>query len=227
MRLGRKQPEAAEVSGETQGIIDLWKTREGADWAYFDAAEDESWSTHFWSDGTLFREFFDRLDLTSVVEIACGAGRHASRFAERAGQVYLADTSVDALAEAKKRFAGQPNVKILPPGDGMHVPLKGSELATSVISYDAMVHFELECVASYISESARLLKPGGMALIHHSNYSANPGGEIAENPDWRNFMTRDLFAHFAKRDGFEIIEQREMDWTTPKSDCLSLLRKPS
>lgn len=216
-----------QASGATQGIIDLWKTRESADWAYFEAAESDDWNEQFWGEGSLFARTFDRLDLSVTLELACGAARHSSKCIDRIGQLYLADTSIDALAEAKQRFADRPNVTVLPPGDGMTIPLEGEAALTSLFSYDAMVHFELDCIASYLRETARLLRPGGLALLHHSIYDANPGGEIDDNPGWRNFMSQDLFNHFARRAELEVVEQHPLDWPAPSSDCLSLLRKPS
>jgi ubiquinone/menaquinone biosynthesis C-methylase UbiE len=226
-RMHASGPKDSSPGGQVQGIIDLWKTRESPDYAYFASAEDDSWTKHFWSDESTFRERFDRLDLTNVLELACGTGRHTAQFVERAGTAYLADTSVDALDEAKQRFANANNVVVLPPGDGMHIPLDADGSLTAIFSYDAMVHFELECIASYVAESARLLAPGGMALLHHSAYEENPGGTIADNPGWRNFMPQVLFNHFALRNGFEIVDQFTVDWSAPGSDCLSLLRKPA
>ena len=35
-----------------------------------------------------------------------------------------------------------------------------------------MVHFSADLVQAYLRDTARVLKPGGMALYHHSNYPA-------------------------------------------------------
>jgi hypothetical protein len=40
----------------------------------------------------------------------------------------------------------------------------------------------LEIVMSYIPEFARVLRPGAYAFVHHSNYTANPGGDFRQNP---------------------------------------------
>jgi hypothetical protein len=47
----------------------------GAAWRqspYYDDAE--RWTILFWNDETPFRKFFDQLDLTTVLELACGHG---------------------------------------------------------------------------------------------------------------------------------------------------------
>lgn len=56
---------------------------------------------------------------------------------------------------------------------------------TFVYTFDSMVHFDLEIVMSYIPEFARVLKPAAHAFVHHSNYTANPGGDFRQNPHWK------------------------------------------
>jgi hypothetical protein len=89
-----------------------------------------------------------------------------------------------------------------------------------------MVHFEPLTVAAYLSEAARVLTPKGKGLFHHSNYNGNPTGKFTDSPHWRNYMTKDLFAHFCSRNGLTILDQVEIDWDrSAKLDCLSLFEK--
>ncbi len=218
------------MSGSSQArhqeVVDLWKTKEGADWAYYEAAESDEWSARFWEPDGIFSQLFGRLDLTRVLEIAAGMGRHSARIVDRATEIVLTDTSVDGLAAADERFKDHPHVSTVLSEDGLTIPGLEDESFSAVFSYDAMVHFELEAVASYLAESHRLLRPGGYVLIHHSNLSQAPGGALANNPGWRNYMTADLFKHLARRRSLEVVEQHVIDWAIPGSDALTLLRKP-
>ena len=88
-----------------------------------------------------------------------------------------------------------------------------------------MVHFELLTIASYLGELARVLKPGGRALLHHSNYSKNPTGLFTDNPGWRNFMSVDIMKYLVQRAGLSLISIDEIDWAEPSSDALTFLEK--
>jgi hypothetical protein len=90
-----------------------------------------------------------------------------------------------------------------------------------------MVHFDSDVVRAYIAEFARVVRPGGHVFCHHSNYSGNPTGDFRAVLAWRNFMTKELFAHYAAKEGFEVVSQRVIDWLGDHSDidCFSLLKK--
>jgi hypothetical protein len=94
---------------------------------------------------------------------------------------------------------------------------------TFLYTFDAMVHFDLEIVLSYITEFSRVLEDGAYAFVHHSNYTANPGGDFRDNPHWRNFMSAGIFKHVAVRSGFTVVQQRIFSWGEPDNDCISVL----
>jgi hypothetical protein len=96
---------------------------------------------------------------------------------------------------------------------------------TFLYTFDAMVHFDLEIVISYIPEFARVLKPGAYAFVHHSNYTANPGGDFRQNPHWRNFMSAAIFKHIAVRSGFDVIRQETFNWGERDIDCITVLQR--
>jgi ubiquinone/menaquinone biosynthesis C-methylase UbiE len=199
------------------------------DWAaaaYYDIAESESWP--FWADGPPFERMFRTLDLTNVIELGCGHGRHAARIRDSAGfgRITLVDVNQSNIAFCRRRFAGDSRFVFL--------VNSGSDLATlpsgrfsSLFCYDSMVHFECDDVLSYLTETFRVLQPGALALLHHSNYDQKPGADYCDNPHWRNFMSASLLAHTAMRRGFRIVEQQLVDWGGVSAlDCVTLLLKP-
>jgi SAM-dependent methyltransferase len=185
-------------------IIGMWKTRESPDFPYFDKYDTDDATNPFWNAGTAFASMFARLDLSRILEIGCGTGRHSARIVDRANDLYLLDTSPDALALARARFAAYAHVHVLEPGNGASIPL-GVHSVTAVFSFDAMVHFEATTVANYLDETCRVLVPGGLALFHHSVYDRNPTGTFRQNPGWRNYMSESLFAHLASRAGLSVV----------------------
>jgi len=99
---------------------------------------------------------------------------------------------------------------------------------TALFTYDAVVHFEMMDVYNYLKETYRILKPGGMALYHHSNDSSDYKNsfEYVKNRCGRNFMDKTIFAYLAYRCGFEIVEQEVINWSGYEDlDCITLLRK--
>lgn len=211
-------------------VADMWRTAGRADFGYYERFEDPALLAWFWSEQSRFRIALERyLDLTDVLEIASGAGRHANQIASRCRHLALIDTSPDASALAKARFADQPQVEVVLSADGLTLPFEGGRF-TAIYSYDAMVHFEPLTVAAYIQEISRTLSVGGRAVIHHSNYSWHPERRFDENPNWRNFMPKGMMAHLCSRNGLKIIEQQAFNWNrrnpfSAKTDAMTVVER--
>lgn len=205
-------------------VINMWKNRQSMDFGYFEQVE--PFAERFWNPVTKFRQWFDTLDTTELLEIACGQGRHTVLVPQGYQRIFAIDTSVDAIAVATERFKENPKLTATLSEDGMTIPQADSSF-TAAFSYDAMVHFELMTMASYLKETGRVLKPGGKALFHHSAYDQNPTGHFTQSPHWRNYMTQDLFAHLASRAGLRIIDTISFPWSDEIiTDALTLMVKP-
>jgi len=204
-------------------IIETWRTRDSQNYEYF--ALVESFTDVFWNPNGAFRPLFDQIDRRRLIEVACGAGRQTVLVPPGYEKILAVDTSVDAIAECQRRYSDLKNVEFILSKDGCSLPASAGSY-TGIFSFDAMVHFEPLTVNAYLSEAARALETKGRGLFHHSNYSGNPTGKFTDSPHWRNYMTKDLFAHFCSRNGLQIINQVEMDWDdSPKNDCLTLFEK--
>jgi SAM-dependent methyltransferase len=217
----------SESRSTTDFVIDLWKSKDAPDAGYYAKAETDAWLRGFWTPPSPFFTQFQQLDLTAVLDLACGQGRHTAQFVDRAGRVTLVDTSPVAIDGCKARFAGRRNVICLLSRTGRDLAEIKTGSLSAVLSYDAMVHFEMECVFGYLREIYRCLQPGGKALLHHSVYEGNPGGNIQDNPDWRNFMSESAFRHTALFTGFTIESMSTFRWGGDAiTDGLTLLAKP-
>lgn len=209
-------------------IVSMWAKESSPDFLYFERFDREEATDPFWREGSLFRTAFGTLDTARTLEIACGTGRHSARFVHDTQELYLLDTSADALKVAERRFAGQANVRMLWSQDGETILLPDGRL-TAVFSYDAMVHFEATTIANYLLETSRVLSVGGRALFHHSVYDQNPTGRFHENPGWRNFMNKQLFAYLVSRSGMQIVQYTEFNERNGAGpiDGLTLMEKPA
>ena len=200
-----------------------------ADWqtsGYYDAAERTV--RQFWERSGPFRPLFDRLSLDHVVELACGHGRHVPQYLDTAEKVTLVDVTAENIDFCRQRFTN-PKITFLQ-NDGRSFPGVEDNSVSAVFSYDAMVHFEMLDVNEYLRESARILRPGGMVLLHHSNYSAAPENAYKSSPHWRNFMSAELMRYLASRAGLDVLDQTVIDWGGRRKffqlDCISLLQLP-
>ena len=79
-------------------VADPWKQS-----TYYDDAE--KWTIIFWSEEHPFYPLFKRLDLTAVLELACGHGRHSEIVAERSGQLALMDVHEENIEYCRTRLA--------------------------------------------------------------------------------------------------------------------------
>jgi ubiquinone/menaquinone biosynthesis C-methylase UbiE len=193
--------------------------------AYYEDAE--AWTHLFWNESSLFSRLFRRLDLRNTIELACGYGRHAERCVAQCGTLTLVDVFESNLDRCRERLGRHSNVRFL---RGNGYDFTGIEVGqvTAIYCYDAMVHFSPDLVESYLKDAARILSPGGMALLHHSNHPTPPGiVHYGQNPHARNHMTHDLFRELAERAGLLIVESQPMAWGgMPDLDRVSLLARP-
>lgn len=215
-----------KADAEHEVIADTWRNVGASDYEYFERYEKPEFLALFWAPESRFRKAFEQyLDLDDVLDIASGAGRHSAQIVGRCRRLTLIDTSVDATALARRRFASASHVTVTLSTDGKSLPFEKGRFS-SAFSYDSMVHFEPLTVASYIMEVASVLKPRGRAILHHSNYSENPTGTFKENPDWRNFMPKGFVEHVCARAGLTILEQQAFPWNgDSKTDALTVMEK--
>ena len=192
---------------------------------YYDNAE--RWIHVFWDEETIFRQMFERLDLTATLELSCGHGRHAEQIAARTGNLTLIDIHVDNLNFCRERLRSFPSIKYVE-GNGYDFSAIESKSITAIYCYDSMVHFSPDIVGSYLKDTARILRPGGMALFHHSNFPAPLNQHYGRNPHGRNHMTKELFASLATAGGLLVHESVIIPWGgIDNLDCVTLVQRPT
>jgi SAM-dependent methyltransferase len=158
----------------------------------------------------------------TVLEIGPGAGRWSEVLCERAARLLLADISATCLDLCRRRFADKPHVEYWLIGeDGLSfIP---DDSIDAIWSYDVFVHINPTDIASYINDFRRILKPGGVAVIHHAG-EVYP--EALRTRGWRSAMTREFFAHLVHAAGLSLVLQDESLVHMP-GDVISVFKKPA
>lgn len=171
-------------------------------------------------------------DFTHVLDLACGYGRNTEMLRHLAKTVDMVDVNETQIETCKKRFGGQI--------DGCRFryhhtdgnSLSGIENSSIsfVYSWASMVHFDKLVVRSYVDEIARVLRSGGSAFLHSSNYGVFAADSAwTKNPGNRSDMTADLMRQFAEEAGLNVKFQRLSGKSDGRGiddlDCITLLAK--
>jgi SAM-dependent methyltransferase len=137
--------------------------------------------------------------------------------------------------------------------DGSSLPAGLDAQLDLVWSFDSFVHIHPRDIAGYLRDFVRVLKPGGVAVIHHANrfhYTLGLAGMRKWGPGWtylyrllsigaqerldgwRSPISGRLFARLARDAGLEVSEQfqrwgEDGRYGTPRhNDLVTVLRKP-
>jgi hypothetical protein len=87
-----------------------------------------------------------------------------------------------------------------------------------------MVHFDTDVIRSYLGDTRRVLAPGLGGSSATPNYTS--GHDRRTNPQARNFMTEEMFAHYALKEGLNVLSQRVIDWSDePRIDCWTIVER--
>jgi SAM-dependent methyltransferase len=145
-----------------------------------------------------------------VLDLGCGAGRHAFEAARRGARVVALDLDRSELAKVTAVFAAMAQAGELPEGaSGMAVSGDATSLPFPDGSFDKVIAAEvlehLPADQAAMNEIARVLRPGGMVAVTvpawlpervcwrlSDDYHNNPGGHI------RIFTRRELITKLAR-----------------------------
>jgi ubiquinone/menaquinone biosynthesis C-methylase UbiE len=168
-----------------------------------------------------------RADAT-FLEIGPGHGRWARHIAGRVGRLFLADLSTSCLEHCRSSFGDEGVVYV--PTDGRSLTGVPDASIDFAWSYDVFVHIGPRDIAGYLQDLARVLKPGGEAMIHHAGrrdallpldgmrqwgsfflklYNRGSLGVWSTTDGWRSAISRERFARLARAAGLEVVRQQQ------------------
>jgi SAM-dependent methyltransferase len=167
--------------------------------------------------------FIEGSDFSATLDLAAGHGRSSAKLLRHARILSIMDIQPGNVEVCRTRFKGHPNVTYHV-NNGYDLRPIGDGSLTLVYCFDAMVHFESDVVRSYLRDTHRVLAPGGRAFFHHSNYTG--GEDWRTNPSSRNFMSKEFFAHYARKEGLKVLRQEVINWGPHQNlDCLTLVER--
>lgn len=191
---------------------------------YFAMAEsgmDSQWSSMVWPR-------IQGFDFSVTLDLAAGHGRNIEKLKSLAGEIYVVDVNQSCIDACQARFGesdGKCRFHYLV-NDGCSLKGVPGGSITSVYSWDAMVHFDKFVVRRYILEFARVLKSGGRAFFHHSNYGhVASDADWRSNPGWRSSTTKEFVADSVREAGLELISQDSIDSGGAPFDAITICRK--
>ncbi|TLD69254.1 class I SAM-dependent methyltransferase [Phragmitibacter flavus] len=116
-----------------------------------------------------------------IVEIGPGAGRWTEHLIPLASEYQGIDISSKCVEICSAKFAAHQNATFRT-NDGNNLPGVADASIDVIWSFDVFVHINLADIATYLDEFKRVLKPGGVAIIHHGTTAGHSGG-------WRSDAT--------------------------------------
>jgi SAM-dependent methyltransferase len=171
-----------------------------------------------------------------ILEIGPGYGRWTEFLQTHCSSLIGVDVAPSCIEHCKQRFRDHKNLEFWF-NDGLTLPMLADKSIDFAFSFDSLVHAESDAISSYVSELARVLKPGGVAFIHHSNLGAvrrslwnRLKGRMSGRPfyqHWRaDSMSAGKMREFAVRSGMSCLQQELVPWGNGWPmliDCMSIV----
>ena len=156
---------------------------------------------------------------STILEIGPGGGRWTSILKEMSNNLILADISPKCLDICKKRFANSEHIRYNLIENDLNF-IEDSSI-DYVWSYDVFVHINPSIIKKYVREFQRILKPNGIAIIHHSGKYTD-----YNNPKegWRAFFGKEEFLNLINENNLKMNEQNT-DLPHLPGDVISVFRK--
>lgn len=134
-----------------------------------------------------------------VLEIGPGYGRWTRKLLEISAHLIVVDVTEKCIAHCRNEFGVNANVEFHV-NDGRSLPFVNDQSVDFVWSFDVFVHIEPPDVEHYLMEFRRILKPGGLAIIHHGVIGKTDFG-------WRSSLTSQVFSDLLEKHQLILVEQ--------------------
>ncbi len=151
-----------------------------------------------------------------ILEIAAGFGRFTQFLKEKCNRLTVVDLAPRCIDACRQRFADSTHIAYHV-NDGKSLAMIADRSVDLAFSYDSLVHAEAEVIRAYLGELARVLRPDGVAFLHHSNIGALIDPETGKlpfvDPHMRaQSVTAWLVAEWAEAAGLACVSQELINW---------------
>ena len=191
-----------------------------------------------WKQSLVETYIFPYIDgQTSSLEIGPGHGRWVEHYVDHVAKATLLDLSPTCIEICRKRFSGRNNIEYIV-NDGRKLSGIANDSIDFVWSYDVFVHVEIPAIRSYFVEFARVVRPGGILVIHHADQNPlllylkfklfNKLGRFGKwfnkilchpKKGWRSFVSRRIIAECAQTAGLRVLSQTESWGPNDEYNC--------
>ena len=203
--------------------------------------------------GWIYPRLASFLPVQSILEIAPGFGRWTSYLIDNCESLTAVDVSAKCVEACRERFSENKKVRF-EVNDGRSLPMVPDSSIDFAFSFDSLVHVESDVLSGYLRELTRVLRPGGIAFLHHSNYGAYQRSARALAPLQSSFdrlpslvravllragayrathmravsVTAKGFAQMSETAGLRCVGQELVNWEggVLLLDCMSLVTRP-
>lgn len=136
-----------------------------------------------------------------IVEIGAGAGIWSEILLKLCKRLTLVDIVPQCLDICRRKFADAANVAY-ELNDGRSLGFVANEGADGIWAMHTFVHVNEDDALAYFKEFKRILKPGGVAVIHHGRR-----GNTQFNMGWRSSVTNETIAGICTATGLQLEKQ--------------------
>jgi SAM-dependent methyltransferase len=165
------------LRGDRERCAQLLRAREGEGWPDAVAGQMERHYSPGRTWEAMARGLLGLVQLGDVLDAGSGDGALAALLAPRSRSITCLDRSDKVLAAARHRLGHLPNVAFAP-GDVQALPFDSGRF-DQVLLFHVLVYVQRPAQA--VAEAARVLKPGGLAIVtavaphHHPDMTASYG----------------------------------------------------
>jgi SAM-dependent methyltransferase len=214
-------PSIGENSQEWAGSYS-W-SQEGDEWSGWWGSAHAQWF------GCLLPRVFPFLK-GRILEIAPGHGRWTQFLQTHCVSLIGIDLAQACIELCNQRFGQFPSLEFKV-NDGLTFPMIEDKSIDFAFSFDSLVHAESDVMSSYTKELARVLKPGAVAFLHHSNLDAVRRATLFKrriSTHWRaSSMSAEKMRGFVVEAGMNCVQQEIIPWGPSSSlwmiDCMSTI----
>ena len=221
----------------TWGNDSTWK-QGGDEWSVPWGSPEAQWNA------TVFPRIQKFLPAASILEIAPGYGRWTEFLRHHCEHLVGVDLNSNCIDACRSRFAAYPNVTFHQ-NDGRSLASVPDASIDFVFSFDALVHVEADTLEAYLLQLPRIMRPGAVAFVHHSNFGehlespyksllngipmvrrlARSAGLIKRNPHWRGkTVSAKTVRAFCEGHGLRCVRQEIIPWCNDVlNDCFSTI----